>query len=69
MSCLEEAWMRLLRAGWERGQDLIEYALFGGVLAAVLITLGVGGLTGGLMDFFGEVRDCVDFDSSSNCGP
>jgi Flp pilus assembly pilin Flp len=55
-------------AGREAGQDLVEYALFGGVLAAVLITLGVSGMTGGLVSFFSEVGQCIDFNSNTNCG-
>jgi Flp pilus assembly pilin Flp len=54
--------------GSERGQDLVEYALLGGFIAMVLITVTMTGLTNGLESFFGELGQCVDFDSSTDCG-
>ena len=46
----------------EKGQDLIEYAMLGG-----LIALGV--MTGAITDMANGIGDCVDFDAGSVCGP
>lgn len=54
--------------GGERGQDLVEYALFGGVVALLLISFTATGITAGLLQFFGEMAQCVDFDASTSCG-
>ena len=56
----------------ERGQDLLEYALLGGLIAAAIIavaTLGV--MTGAITGMANGIADCIDFDSSltSQCGP
>ena len=56
----------------ERGQDLLEYALLGGLIAAAIIavaTLGV--MTGAITDMANGIGDCIDFDNSvgSECGP
>ena len=53
----------------ERGQDLLEYALLGGLIAAaitaiavlVLMTDAIGGMAAG-------IGDCIDFDSGTDCG-
>ena len=56
----------------ERGQDLLEYALLGGLIAAAIIavaTLGV--MTGAITDMANGIGDCIDFDNAvgSECGP
>ena len=56
----------------ERGQDLLEYALLGGLIALAIIavaTLGV--LTGAITDMATGIGNCIDFDSSaaSPCNP
>ncbi len=51
----------------ERGQDLIEYALLGGVVALALMVAGLAGFSGALTDLFGGIGDCIDFDSSTDC--
>ena len=53
----------------ERGQDLIEYALLGGLIAGALLAAAVlTGMTdavGGMADGIGE---CIDFDGT-DCQP
>lgn len=49
----------------ERGQDLIEYALLGGVIAAAFAAaLVVAGITGALQTMANGIAECVDFDST-----
>ncbi len=52
----------------ERGQDLIEYALLGGILAvAILAALLV---LGPALTSMGEgISDCIDFDGATTCAP
>lgn len=54
----------------ERGQDLIEYAMLGGLIALALIavaTLGV--LTGAVSSMAHGIGNCIDFNSGSACKP
>jgi Flp pilus assembly pilin Flp len=54
----------------ERGQDLIEYAMLGGLIALALIavaTLGV--LTGAVSAMATGIGNCIDFNSVSVCKP
>lgn len=53
----------------ERGQDLIEYAMLGGLIALAIIGVGVAALTGALNGLFGGIGDCVDFDAATGCNP
>jgi Flp pilus assembly pilin Flp len=58
----------LARIHREDGQDLIEYAALGGLIAAALAAvLAAGLLSGALDDLFSNMSDCVDFDSSTTC--
>jgi Flp pilus assembly pilin Flp len=59
--------IRFVLPGNERGQDLIEYALLGGVIALGLIVAGLAGFSGALEELFGGIGDCIDFDSDSDC--
>lgn len=46
----------------DRGQDLIEYALLGGVIAVALAALiTAGALTGALTSMADGISDCIDF--------
>jgi len=61
------AWLRVhIRS--ERGQDLLEYALLGGLIAAAivaLLTLGI--LSGGVNSMVTNIRDCIDFEATTTC--
>jgi Flp pilus assembly pilin Flp len=56
----------------ERGQDLIEYALFGGLLATLIITVAgliiAGTIDNPLESLLDGVSGCVDF-VSGGCDP
>jgi Flp pilus assembly pilin Flp len=53
------------RLGDEHGQDLIEYALLGGVIAVALAALiTAGALTGALTSMADGISDCIDFSSA-----
>ena len=52
----------------ERGQDLLEYALLSGLIAAAIIAILTAGiLSGGVNSMVTNIRDCIDFQSSSVC--
>jgi Flp pilus assembly pilin Flp len=54
----------------ERGQDLIEYAMLGGLIAlaiAAVATLGV--LSGAIESMADGIGACIDFDSLTDCAP
>ena len=53
----------------ERGQDLIEYSLFGGLIAIGIIAVGVAAYTGIVNALVGGVEKCVDFNSATVCAP
>ena len=55
-----------LRLKSERGQDLIEYAMLGGVIAMAIL-LVVGAFSGALGDMVAGIERCIDFDSASTC--
>lgn len=50
----------------ERGQDLLEYALLGGLIAAALVALGVI-FSPALATMAGNIGDCIDFDGLTDC--
>ena len=54
----------------ERGQDLIEYAMLGGLIALALIAAATAGVfTGALNSMIGGISDCIDFKSNTTCAP
>jgi Flp pilus assembly pilin Flp len=53
----------------ERGQDLVEYALFGGLIAIGIIAVGVAAYTGIINSLTGGIKNCVDFNSATSCAP
>jgi Flp pilus assembly pilin Flp len=53
----------------ERGQDLIEYAVFSGVIALTLMAVGALFLTGALNSMATGIGNCIDFDSTTGCAP
>jgi Flp pilus assembly pilin Flp len=53
----------------EDGQDLIEYALLGGLIAAALIAVAVlTALSDGVEDMANGIAECIDFDGT-DCTP
>jgi Flp pilus assembly pilin Flp len=57
---------RLVR---EDGQDLIEYALLGGLIAAALIAVAVlTAMTGAVEGMANGIGECIDFDGV-DCNP
>jgi Flp pilus assembly pilin Flp len=55
----------------ERGQDLLEYAMLGGLIAAAIVTVfaiivGTGG-SGIIDDMANRISNCIDFDSQTAC--
>ena len=57
------------RLAIESGQDLIEYALLGGLIAAALIAVGTLAFEGALNSMATGIGHCIDFDSGTPCGP
>ena len=53
----------------ERGQDLIEYAMLGGLIALAIIGVAVAALSGALDTMFAGIGNCVDFDAATGCDP
>lgn len=47
----------------ERGQDLLEYALIGGVVAAAILAVGAL-LSGEVTAMFQNIGDCITFDDT-----
>jgi len=59
-----------VRLAEERGQDLLEYALLGGLISAALVAAAVVLiLNGAIVSMAGEIRDCVDFQAVTICNP
>ncbi len=53
----------------ERGQDLIEYALFGGFIALAITTFAVLAYQGALTGMLDGMKNCVDFKAATSCNP
>jgi len=57
----------------ERGQDLLEYAMLGGLIAAAIlvvfgILVGTGAAGSGVIDNMAQgIADCIDFDETTAC--
>ena len=56
------------RMSEERGQDLLEYALLGGLIAVALLAFGVI-FTPFLATMASGIGACIDFTSNSLCDP
>jgi Flp pilus assembly pilin Flp len=52
----------------EEGQDLLEYALLGGLIAAGIVAV-LAIMTGNISDMVNNIGDCIDFASSTPCNP
>ena len=53
----------------ERGQDLIEYAMLGGLIAAAIVAVGILLYTGALTNMAKGISNCIDFTSTTKCDP
>jgi Flp pilus assembly pilin Flp len=63
------SWLRL-HVRSEKGQDLLEYALLGGLIAAAIIAvIALGTMTTAITDMANAIGDCIDFDSTTACDP
>ena len=57
------------RMNEERGQDLLEYALLGGLIASAIVAAAVVGfMTGALETMTENLANCLTFDPE-DCGP
>ena len=50
----------------EKGQDLLEYAMLGGLLAAAIAVIAVV-FSGAIGDMATNIEKCLDFDKTSVC--
>ena len=53
----------------EEGQDLIEYAMLGGLIAAAIVAVGILVYKAGLTSMAAGISDCIDFKSATTCAP
>lgn len=53
----------------EGGQDLIEYAMLGGLIALAIIAVGTLAFSGALTSMATGIGDCIDFKKSTTCNP
>jgi Flp pilus assembly pilin Flp len=52
----------------ERGQDLLEYAMLGGLIAAALVIVFGVLIGGGVIDKMATgIGNCIDFDDGTGC--
>jgi len=58
-----------VRVRSERGQDLIEYAMLGGLIALAIIAVGAIAFRGPLSNMAKGIGDCIDFKASTTCNP
>jgi Flp pilus assembly pilin Flp len=58
-----------VRVRSERGQDLIEYAMLGGLIALAIIAVGYLAFQGPLSNMAAGIGRCIDFDNTTNCDP
>lgn len=50
----------------ERGQDLLEYALLGGFIAAAIVAAFLI-FPGAVNSMVTQIRDCIDFTADTEC--
>ena len=63
------SWVRAKLAISERGQDLVEYAIFTGIIALTLMAVGALFLSGALAAMATGIGNCIDFNSATICAP
>jgi len=57
------------RASDARGQDVLEYALLGGLIAmAIMAVAALEVFTGAISDMFTGIGECIDF-TEGGCAP
>ena len=57
------------RLSVESGQDLIEYAMLGGLIALAIIAVGTLAFTGALNSMASGIGSCIDFKTTTGCKP
>ncbi|HXF50987.1 MAG TPA: Flp family type IVb pilin [Dehalococcoidia bacterium] len=65
---LTKVWLGLKSLKDERGQDLIEYALLGGLIAAAIL-LVTSFFTGAIQSMAQGIGNCIDFSDNTLCDP
>jgi len=70
LNSLSVMWMVLkAKLAGERGQDLLEYAMLGGLIVIAILAI-VGAFTGALQSMVTGISNCIDFDAGTSCaGP
>jgi Flp pilus assembly pilin Flp len=53
----------------EEGQDLIEYAMLSGLIAAAIVAVGILIYSGALTSMATGISNCIDFSAASACNP
>lgn len=62
------SWIRM-QVRTERGQDLLEYALLGGLIAAAIIAVvALGTMTNAITGMANGIAGCIDF-QAGGCSP
>lgn len=61
-------WLVALKARLsdERGQDLLEYAMLGGLIVIAILAI-VGAFTGALQSMVKGIENCIDFNNATSC--
>ncbi len=63
------SWVRARLTISERGQDLVEYAIFTGIIALTLMLVGALFLTDALAAMATGIGACIDFNVATTCAP
>ena len=63
------SWVRARLPISERGQDLVEYAIFTGLIALTLMAVGFLFLQGAMAGLATGIGNCIDFVSTTTCAP
>ena len=53
----------------ERGQDLVEYAMLSGLIAAAIVAVGIIVFSGALTSMATGISSCIDFTATTTCNP
>lgn len=56
------------RLAEERGQDLLEYALLGGLIAMAIVAVALT-MTNALSAMITNIGYCIDFNNGTSCNP